>query len=67
MATRKKSEGIEALVKKSDPVPLSDLTMLDLYACFALMNMPHDIKVDHVASEAFDIAEACMAEREKRL
>lgn len=67
MATRKKSEGIEALVQKPDPVPLSELTMLDLFACFALMNMPHDVKVEHVATDAFDIAEACMAEREKRL
>lgn len=64
---RKKSEGIEALVPKSEPVPLSELTMLDLFACFALMNMPHDIKVEHVATDAFDIAEAMMAEREKRL
>lgn len=64
---RKKSEGIEALVPKAEPVPLSELTMLDLFACFALMNMPHDIKVEHVATDAFDIAEAMMAEREKRL
>jgi len=67
MATKKKSEGIEALVKKPDPVPLSELTMLDLFACFALMNMPHDVKIEHVATEAFDIAEEMMLEREKRL
>jgi hypothetical protein len=64
---RKKSEGIEALVPKSEPVPLSELTMLDLFACFALMNMPNDATIKRVVAEAFDIAEEMMAEREKRL
>lgn len=64
---RKKSEGIEALVQKPEPVPLSDLTMLDLFACFALMNISQNTKIPSVAEEAFDIAEAMMAEREKRL
>ena len=64
---RKKSEGIEALVQKSEPVPLSELTMLDLFACFALMNMPNNVPIKTAAAEAFDIAEEMMTEREKRL
>ncbi len=64
---RKKSEGIEALVQKHEPVPLSDLTMLDLFACFALMNMPNNVPIDRVSVEAYDIAEGMIAEREKRL
>jgi hypothetical protein len=64
---RKKSEGIEALVQKHEPAPLSELTMLDLFACFALMNMPNNVPIKKVAVEAFDIAEEMMAERDKRL
>lgn len=64
---RKKSEGIKALVEKHEPVPLSEMTMLDLVACFALMNISQNTKIQHVAEEAYDIAEAVMAERERRM
>lgn len=64
---RKKSEGIKALVEKHEPVPLSEMTMLDLFACFAIMNMPNNIKIEQAAAEAFDIAEEMMSERAKRL
>jgi hypothetical protein len=34
---RKKSEGIEALVPKPEPISIQEITMLDWYAAFALM------------------------------
>ena len=36
MATRKKSEGLAAIVAKQDPVSIQELTMQDFFAAFAL-------------------------------
>lgn len=62
---RKKSEGIEALVPKPEPVSIQEITMLDWYAAFAVMasTQPHEIAAEY----AFNRAEALMKEREKRL
>jgi hypothetical protein len=62
---RKKSEGIESLVSKVEPVSIQEITMLDWYAAFALMasTQPHEIAAEY----AFNRAEAMMKEREKRV
>jgi hypothetical protein len=39
MATRKKPDGIAAIVAKQDPVSIQDLTMQDFYAAFALQGL----------------------------
>lgn len=60
MVTRKKPEGVTALLDKVDPPPIESLNMLDWYAAWAL---PH---VDD-AQKAFDIAELMLIERQRRL
>lgn len=62
---RKKSEGIEALVPKPEPVSIQEITMLDWYAAFAVMASTQSHEV--AAEQAFNRAEAMMKEREKRL
>ena len=66
---RKKPEGIEALVPKTDPVSIQEITMLDWYAAFALMGITQSSPSNHEVTTkfAFDRAEAMMQEREKRL
>lgn len=39
MATRKKSEGIAAVMAKQDPVSIQELTMQDFFAAFALQGL----------------------------
>ena len=39
MATRKKSEGLAAIVAKQDPVSIQELTMQDFFAAFALQGL----------------------------
>ena len=39
MATRKKPNGIAAIVAKQDPVSIQDLTMQDFFAAFALQGL----------------------------
>jgi hypothetical protein len=39
MATRKKSEGLAAIMAKQDPVSIQDLTMQDFFAAFALQGL----------------------------
>jgi hypothetical protein len=39
MATRKKSEGLAAIVTKKEPVSIQDLTMQDFFAAFALQGL----------------------------
>jgi hypothetical protein len=63
---RKKSEGIESLVSKVDPVSIQEITMLDWYAAFALINNEFAADED-AAKHSFDRAEAMMKEREKRI
>ena len=66
MATRKKAEGIAALAPAPYNPSVQEITMLDWYAGFvALRTFAHP---DHrqSAQEIFDMAEAMLAEREKR-
>ena len=63
---RKKPEGIEALVSKEEPVSIQEITMLDWYAAFALINSEFAADED-AAKNSFDRAEAMMKEREKRI
>jgi len=63
---RKKSEGIESLVPKVDPVSIQEITMLDWYAAFVLMGCDTGSNEDE-AKHCFDRAEAMMKEREKRI
>ena len=68
MATRKpKADGIEALVAKQDPISIQEITMLDWYASFALLGMDQTRSEERMAVDAFDIAEAMMNERARRL
>ena len=39
MATRKKPDGIAAIVAKQDPVSIQELTMQDFFAAFALQGL----------------------------
>jgi hypothetical protein len=39
MATRKKADGIAAIVAKQDPVSIQELTMQDFFAAFALQGL----------------------------
>lgn len=64
---RKRSEGLEALVPKLEPVSIQEITMQDWYAAFALMNMPASLNHEDAAREAWDRAEAAMKERERRM
>ena len=64
---RKKPEGIEVLVTKSEPVSIQEITMLDWYAAFALMGADQKGHDSQTASSIFNLAEAMMKEREKRL
>lgn len=64
---RKKPEGIEVLVTKSEPVSIQEITMLDWYASFALMGIGSEASNTSAVSMAFDRAELMMKEREKRL
>jgi hypothetical protein len=68
MATRKpKADGIEALVAKQDPISIQEITMLDWYASFALLGMGPNKSDERMAVDAFDIAEAMLNERARRL
>ena len=64
---RKKSEGIESLVSKVDPVSIQEITMLDWYAAFALMGADQKGHNSQTAFSIFNLAEAMMQERKKRL
>ena len=64
---KRKPEGIEALIDKPDPVSIQDIRMIDWYAGFALLSLPHNIGHERRASEAFEAAAAMLKEREKHL
>ena len=66
MVVKKRSEGIKAL--KPDPISIQEITMLDWYA-MALTIAWICTDEDHgsEAEKIFDMAEALMAERERRL
>lgn len=66
MVLKKKSEGIKALTP--DPISIQDITMLDWYAMSATIGLIYaDDDPEAAAVKIFDLAEALMAEREKRL
>lgn len=66
MVLKKKSEGIKALTP--DPISIQDMTMLDWYAMSATIGLIYeDDDPEAAAVKIFDLAEALMAEREKRL
>lgn len=62
-----KAEGISSLVKKPEYPSIQEITMLDWFAGFAgLSSSPMSTPAES-AKEAFDRAEAMLAEREKRM
>ena len=66
MATRKKPEGLEALVKQ-DRVEMSDMTLQDFFAGMAILSTLHGDEPERTARIAYDLAEAMINEREKRI
>jgi hypothetical protein len=64
--TRKKPEGIEAMVK-DEPVPFDDLTAVDFIACFCMVNSICNDDVAREAELAYDRAYAMLRERKRRL
>lgn len=66
MALKKKSEGIKALTP--DPTSIQEITMLDWYAMAATIGLIYaDDDPEAAAVKIFDLADALMAERERRL
>ena len=52
---------------KQDPISIQEITMLDWYASFALLGMGQTRSEERMAIDAFDIAEAMLNERAKRI
>ena len=68
MVIKKKSEGIKALTTVPEPLSIQDITMLDWYAMAATIGTVYDDdNPTETAARIFDLAEALMAERERRL
>jgi len=70
MSTRKatKKLGVEALLEKSEPVSIQEITLQDWYAAFALINMTKDDNTyQEIAATAWEISDAMMEERNRRL
>lgn len=68
MARPKKPEGIEELVAARVQPSIQEITMLDWYAMGATIGLIYADDDPAAASEKiFDLAEALMAERKKRL
>ena len=67
MATKKRSEGLEALVPKQEPVSIQEITLQDWYAAFAMINSPPMTSAKDSAKDAWDRAEAMMEERNRRM
>ncbi len=68
MVLKRKSEGIAALKRKANNPSLQEITMLDWYAMSATIGLIYaDDDPEAAAEKIFDLAEALMAEREKRL
>ena len=70
MATRKKSEGLAAIVAKQDPVSIQELTMQDFFAAFALTaflinERPQDTDEPAItwAKDAYEFADAMLKAR----
>lgn len=68
MATRKKPEGIAALAPKTHNPSIQEITMLDWYAMSSTIGLIYaDDDPVAAAEKIFDLAEALLAEREKRV
>lgn len=69
MSTRKpaKKLGVEALLNKTEPISIQEITLQDWYASFALLYMPGSDDAALTAKGAWDIAEAMIEERNRRL
>jgi hypothetical protein len=67
MVTRKKVEGIAQALVMEQP-SIQEITMLDWYAMAATIGLIYaDDNPTAAAEKIFDLAEALMAERKKRL
>ena len=64
---KKNDAGVAALIERSEPVSIQEITMQDWYAAFAMINTQPMTSPKDAAREAWDKAEAMMEEREKRL
>jgi hypothetical protein len=64
--TRKKPEGLEALVNEPS-VPFDDLTAVDFIACFCMINSVSGGDYEREAEMAYDRAYAMLKERKTRL
>lgn len=67
MVARKKPEGIAALAPAPHNPSIQEITMLDWYAGFVALRAFVHPDPQRSAQEIFDMAEAMLAEREKRL
>ena len=68
MVLKRKSEGIAALKQKVNNPSIQEITMLDWYAMSATIGLIYaDDDPEAAAEKIFDLAEALMAEREKRV
>jgi hypothetical protein len=68
MVLKRKSEGIAALKQKVEYPSIQEITMLDWYAMSATIGLIYaDDDPEAAAEKIFDLAEALMAEREKRI
>jgi len=68
MARVKKPEGIEELVAPMEQPSIQEITMLDWYAMGATIGLIYaDDNPAAAAEKIFDLAEALMVERGKRL
>lgn len=56
----------ESLIKEK-PVSASDLTMLDWYAAFAILTFGNKIPYNELPLTCFNVAEAFLLERKKRV
>jgi len=73
MATRKKHEGIAAVMAKQDPVSIQELTMQDFFAAFALQGLlayygdhsvvESDDGITSIHAAAFDHADEMLQRR----
>lgn len=64
---KKRSEGLEALVAKQEPISIQEITMQDWYAAFAMLNWAPMTNNKDAAKECWDRAEAMMEERNRRM
>jgi hypothetical protein len=68
MARPKKLEGIDGLVAPQAQPSIQEITMLDWYVMGATIGLIYnDDNPNAAAEKIFDLAEALMAERKKRL